>query len=110
MSAMPAGPVDATMTVFVYFRASPEAVDRTEAVLCRHLTLVRDRLGLHGRFGLRRDQDKPYVTWLEVYDGVHAADLERTLTALDRVSTDSGLAEHALEGRRHETFAMRAPG
>jgi len=110
MNAAPVG-LDAALTIFVYFRTAPGAQAQAEAAMRRHLALVRARLGLAGRHGLRHDEHKPYRTWLEVYEGVRVSALEPTLAALDRASTDSGLAALAPEGRHVEVFELpAAPG
>lgn len=109
MNAMPVGAPDdgESLAVFVYFRAPLDADARAEAALGRQLGIIRERLGLSGRIGRRVDAGKPYVTWLEIYEEVRRADLAETLEAIDRASTDSGLAALAIAGRHVETFALR---
>lgn len=103
------GDAAARLTVYVYFRSGHEAVERARAALARQRELVGRRLGLDCRIALRHDRDKPYLTWLEVYEGVDPGELAQALEGIDRASTDSGLAALALEGRRHEVFAPQAP-
>lgn len=106
---MPVGG-NAPLTVFVYFRAATDARERVPAALARHFALVRERVGVTGRHGLRHELhgDRHCDTWLEVYPEVSAGDLRRVLDAIDRASTDSGLALLASEDRHVEAFALGA--
>ena len=108
MSPQPEPP--GALTAYVYFRSHPDAADRVRAALARQRALVTERLGLRCRFALRHDREKPYLTWLEVYEGIDPAALQASLLAVDRASTDSGLAALALEGRRNEVFGPTDAG
>lgn len=98
------------LCAYVYFRSSRDDADRVRAALARQGALVAERLGLGCRVALRHDRDKPYLTWLEVYEGIDPAALQASLQAIDRASTDSGLAALALEGRRNEVFGPADAG
>lgn len=97
-------PRPATLTVFVYFRASPADRERVLASLERHFGLIEQRCGIRGRGGLRRDLDKPYLTWLESYEGIDPARLGDVLGAIDACALESGLAEFSPEARHREIF------
>ena len=98
------------LTAYVYFRSGRDDAGRVRAALARQRALVEERLGLRCRVGMRHDEDKPYLTWLEVYEGIDPDALQATLQAIDRASTDSGLAALALEGRRNEVFGPADAG
>ena len=93
-----------TLTVYVYFRSAAQARAQVLAALERQLETIRRACGLAGTTGVRRDRDKPYLTWLEVYEGVAPQQLDAVLAALDRCAQACGLAALALEGRHHEVF------
>lgn len=95
---------DAALTVFVFFRSTPEDRERTHRALRGQLAAVRAATGVDGRAGLRLDADKPYLTWLEVYEPVPAERLRAVLDAIDTGAGVSGLAALALEGRHAEVF------
>ena len=92
------------LTVFVYFRAAPDARQRTVAALGRQFALLEARCGVRGRGGVRRDRDKPYLTWLEIYEGVEPDRLDELLEAIDASALESGLVALADEGRHREVF------
>ena len=94
----------AALTVFVYFRDSPDARDRTVAALERHFALVAQRCGVRGHGALRHDRDKPYLTWLEIYEAVAPDRLDEVLAAIDASALEIGLAGFASEGRHREVF------
>lgn len=98
------------LTAYVYFRSGRDDAERVRTTLARQRTLVEERLGLRCRVGVRHDENKPYLTWLEVYEGIDPAALQATLLAIDRASTDSGLAALAPEGRRNEVFGPADAG
>lgn len=98
-----------TLTIFVYFRAAPQDRTRTLQALARHFEALETSCGLRGRGGLRRDRDKPYLTWLEVYEAVDPAQLPTIVDDIERCASTSGLAALAPEGRRREVFEALAP-
>jgi hypothetical protein len=95
---------DAALTVFVYFRTAPGHHDRTQAALGAQLAAARGATGVEARAGVRHDADKPYLTWLEVYEPVPAARLRAVLESIDACAEATGLAALALEGRHAEVF------
>lgn len=96
-------------TVYAYFRTHPDAGVTTRAALARLRILVHERLGLEAEFSLRHDQDKPYLTWLEIYRNIPPADLERALQIIEHAACESGLAALALQARHHEVFTPLSP-
>lgn len=101
---------DRPLTIFVYFRAAPQDRRDTAAALARHFAAVQAACGLRGRAGLRHDRDKPYLTWLEIYEGVEARRLQAVVDAVEASASASGLAALAPEGRHREVFESLAPG
>ena len=107
-------PIDAvpdgdSLSVFVYFRSRPEHAEDAVARLRVQLDTVRKCTGVAGRSGARRDVGKPYLTWLEIYEGIPAGSLESVLREIDAAAVASGLTAIAPEGRHREVFAMSAP-
>lgn len=108
--ARPAPGDDRSMTIFVYFRAAPQHRRDTAAALGRHFVAVEAACGLRGRGGLRHDRDKPYLTWLEIYEGVDARRLQAVVDAIEASASASGLAALAPEGRHREVFESLTSG
>ena len=100
---------DDPRSVFVYFRTPLDAADETRRRLDLQLAEVRLRTGISGRIGTRVDLGKPYLTWLEIYEGIPTGSLESILREIDAAALDSGLGALALEGRHREVFTMHAP-
>lgn len=97
---------DDPRSVFVYFRTAPDAAEETRRRLRLHLAEVRLRTGISGRIGTRIDLGKPYLTWLEIYEGIPSAALPACLREIDAAAARCGLAALAPEGRHREVFAM----
>ena len=96
---------DVLLTAYVYFRTDPADAEAARQALARQHALVRERFGINNRSELRRDRDKGYLTWLEVYPGIPSSALEETLQGIERAASDSGLLAFALQARHHEVFA-----
>lgn len=110
MKPTDASPDSDLRSIFVYFRTRPEHAEDARARLRLQLDTVSGRTGFAGRSGARIDAGKPYLTWLEVYEGIPAGSLEFLLREIDAAAVESGLTAIALEGRHREVFAMPARG
>lgn len=97
---------DDPRSVFVYFRTPLDAADETRRRLDLQLAEVRLRTGISGRIGTRVDLGKPYLTWLEIYEGIPPEALPACLKEIDAAAGRCGLDTLAPEGRHREIFAM----
>jgi hypothetical protein len=92
------------VNVYIYFRTASNDRQTVAARIHQLLAELLHERGIRGELMLRSESDKSYLTWMEVYAGLGADEVDPFLAHLSERVNRAGLNRLIVGDRRLERF------